>query len=49
MTLRELSTKLEVHPFDLVGDEELADALMDEDIEDTIFFQEIKKELRSIL
>ncbi len=44
MTLRELSKKLEVHPYDLVGDEELADELMDSDISDTMFFQELKQE-----
>jgi len=51
MTLKELSDKLEVHPYDLVGDEELADELMDEDITDTMFFQELKREaeLRGIL
>lgn len=51
MTLRELTNKLEVHPYDLVGDEELADELMDEDITDTIFFQELKREadLRGLL
>lgn len=44
MTLKQLSNKLEVHPYDLVGDEELADELMNEDITDTIFFQELKRE-----
>lgn len=51
MTLRQLSDKLEVHPYDLVGDSELADELMDEDITDTVFFQELKREadLRGLL
>lgn len=51
MTLREVSDKLGVHPYDLVGDEELAEELMNEDITDTIFFQELKKEadLRGLL
>lgn len=43
MTLRQLSDKLGVHPYDLVGDDELADELMDEDITDTIFYQELKE------
>ena len=41
MTLRELADKLGVHPYDLVGDAELADELMDEDIAGTIFYQEL--------
>lgn len=41
MTLKKLSDTLEVHPYDLVGDEELANELMHEDITDTIFFQEL--------
>lgn len=51
MTLRQLSDKLGVHPYDLVGDEELADELMNEDITNTVFFQELKREaeLRGIL
>lgn len=51
MTLRQLSDKLEVHPYDLVSDSELADELMDEDITDTVFFQELKREadLRGLL
>lgn len=51
MILRELSDKLKVHPYDLVGDEELADELMDSDISDTAFYQELKHEaeLRGIL
>lgn len=51
MTLREVCDKLGVHPYDLVGDEELAEELMNEDISDTIFFQELKHEadLRGLL
>lgn len=51
MTLKVLSEKLGVHPYDLVGDEDLADELMNEDITDTIFFQELKHEadLRGLL
>lgn len=51
MTLKELSDKLGVHPYDLVGDEELADELMNSDISDTVFYQELKKEadLRGLL
>lgn len=51
MTLKQLSDKLGVHPYDLVGDEELADELMNSDIEDTIFYQELKQEaeLRGLL
>lgn len=41
MTLRQLSDKLGVHPYDLVGDEELAEELMHEDITDTIFYREL--------
>ena len=32
MTLQQLSNKLGVHPYDLVGDEELADELMNNQI-----------------
>jgi hypothetical protein len=51
MTLKQLSNKLGVHPYDLVGDEELADELMDQNIEDTMFYQELKHEadLRGLL
>lgn len=51
MTLREVSDKLGVHPYDLIGDEELAEELMDEDISDTPFFLELKQEadLRGLL
>lgn len=51
MTLRQVSDKLGVHPYDLVGDSELADELMDEDISDTPFFIELKREadLRGLL
>jgi hypothetical protein len=51
MTLKQLSDVLGVHPYDLVGDEELAEELMHENITDTIFYQELKKEaeLREIL
>jgi hypothetical protein len=51
MTLKQLTDKLGVHPYDLVGDEELADELMNEDITDTIFYQELKREaeLKGIL
>lgn len=41
MTLQQLSTKLGVHPYDLVGEDELADELMHEDITDTMFYQEL--------
>ncbi len=43
MTLQQLSDKLGVHPYDLVGDAELADELMHEDIRDTIFYKELKQ------
>lgn len=43
MTLKQLSDKLGVHPYDIVGDGELADELMNEDITDTIFYQELKQ------
>lgn len=51
MTLKQLSDKLGVHPYDLVGDEELADELMNENIEHTMFYQELKHEadLRGLL
>ena len=42
MTLKQLSNKVGVHPYDLVGDEELAEELLHTDITDTIFFQELK-------
>ena len=41
MTLKQLCDKLEIHPYDLVGDDELADDLWNEDIEDTIFYQDL--------
>lgn len=41
MTLKQLSNKLGVHPYDLTGDAELADELMHQDITDTIFYQEL--------
>lgn len=41
ITLKQLSDKLGVHPYDLTGDEELAEDLMHEDITDTIFYQEL--------
>lgn len=51
MTLKELSDKLGVHPYDIVGDEELAEELMHSDINDTAFYQDLKSEaeLRGIL
>lgn len=51
MTLRQLSDTLGVHPYDLVGDEDLANELMNEDIEHTMFYQELKREadLRGLL
>mgnify|MGYP001179555131 FL=1 len=47
-TLRQLSEDLGVHPYDLVGDSELADELLeyDDDIEDTIFYEELKAILK---
>lgn len=42
MTLKELSDKIGVHPYDLVGDTDLADDMMHEDITDTIFYDELK-------
>ena len=48
MTLKKLCDKLGIHPYDLVGDDELADDLMFEDITDTIFYQEILDECNSI-
>jgi len=43
-TLQMVSDKLGVHPYDLVGDEEFAQELLDEgtDITDTILDQELK-------
>lgn len=41
MTLKQLSDKLGVHPYDLTGDAELAEELMHEDITDTMFYQEL--------
>jgi hypothetical protein len=41
MTLKQLADKLGVHPYDLTGDAELADELMNEDISDTTFYQEL--------
>lgn len=41
MTLQELSDKIGVHPYDIVGDDELADTLMHEDITESIFYQEL--------
>lgn len=41
MTLKQLSEKFGVHPYDLTGDAELADELMNEDITDTMFYQEL--------
>lgn len=41
MTLKQLSNRLGVHPYDLVGDEELADDLMNSDITETVFFQDL--------
>lgn len=51
MTLKKLSDTLGVHPYDLVGDEELADELMHEDITDTMFYQELihEADLRGLL
>lgn len=43
MTLKELSNKLGVHPYDLTGDAELAEELMHEDITDTMFYLELKE------
>lgn len=43
MTLKQLSKKVGVDPYDLVGDNELADELMNQDITDTIFYNEIKE------
>lgn len=48
ITLRQLSDDLGVSPYDLVGDSELADELLeyDDDIEDTIFYEELKNILK---
>lgn len=45
MTLEQLCNKLGIHRYDLVGDEELADELMHEDITDTILYKELKEEI----
>lgn len=42
MTLKQLSNKLGIHPYDITGDAELAEELMHEDISDTIFFEDLK-------
>lgn len=44
MTLKQLADKIGVHPDDLTGDAELSEDLMNEDITDTMFFQDIKEE-----
>ena len=41
MTLQQLSDKLGIHPYDIVGDDELADELMHQDISDTVFYQDL--------
>jgi hypothetical protein len=43
ITLKQLSEKLGVHPYDLTGDAEFAEEIMNEDITDTIFYQELKE------
>lgn len=45
MTLKQLSDKVGVHPYDIVGDSEFADEIMNEDITDTIFYQELVAEM----
>ena len=42
-TLRQYADFLGVHPYDLTGDKELADDLMNEDITDTIFYKEMEE------
>jgi hypothetical protein len=42
MTLKQLSDKVNVHPYDLTGDADLAEELMHEDITDTMFYQDVK-------
>jgi len=41
VTLKQLADRLEVHPYDLTGDAELAEELMHEDISDTPFYLEL--------
>ena len=48
MTLKQLCDQLGIHPYDLTGDEEWTDNMLDEDITDTIFYQEILDECNSI-
>lgn len=45
MTLRQLADLIGIHPYDLTGDTEVADSLMDEDISQTTFYNEFKKEI----
>jgi hypothetical protein len=44
MTLQVLADKIGIHPYDVTGDKEMADELIEEqaDISDTIFYQEMK-------
>ena len=44
MTLKQLCDKLGIHPYDLVGDDELADDLMFEDITNTVFYKDLISE-----
>ena len=48
MTLKQLCDQLGIHPYDLTGDEEYADNMLNEDITDTILYQEILEECNSI-
>ena len=48
MTLKQLCNQLEIHPYDLLGDEEYADNMLNEDITDTIFYKELLEECNSI-
>lgn len=43
MTLKQLCDKIGIHPYDAVPDQEEADYYMNEDITDTIFYQEMKQ------
>lgn len=48
MTLKELCDKLGIHPYDLTGDDDFADSMMNEDITETIFYKELLAECNGV-
>jgi hypothetical protein len=45
VTLRSVAEQLGVSPVDITGDAALAAELLDSDISDTVFYQDIREEL----